>query len=773
MSWDNWKWSEMKSGWELTFSPNTTREGVPMNKAAERVAIEKVGGANTIRQESGGALRTRNNFPLFYGRDNPVDVVQQYRGFVYNKGEETTGKIFNCYSIEQISDTQLVRLGYAVAGFKSNTKILAPDWAAFNDVWIIRGNGILVNGLSCATLALPDAPAEQTMLPYIFTGQNGEYYGTDADRKKAFYIGRYTAQGPQSSVEVLTPSTPRSDKKALPYGQKIDGSGAWLHQLWYTGYSWDDPTGGWSISECHIALADQSPYLQKVSSSATPVAPSCVPGALQGFSNPAAYVQRGAGNVPVTIKGYYSGMWYDAFNHAYRIPAVASHVFRGTLHWGVTRSDSGSMAEKSSSGTFQVFGENVSFASSVLVKTSSYSENFGWPEQLVPLPYNYNADVLYKDSGGDQYPLKWMSDLGPQHSAYGKTSSTGNYESQGLHQLHAPAFGSANVALGTENEYSGQFSAMFAGYPLMQGNFTRLDRTGETTSATENPDLEAQFSVFYGSTINEKSSGQTSWITLDQLHELVAPRVASWEGQEVIAASPPLYFPHYFNHTYTAWSAPSTSELNWTTTDFLLMDETNATRIYLRSEFAAIGDGSSSSANLSCKLKIETPDGNAETTLFTWSGGLGNFLWLTEELPNHVPIPRVSAFPIAMYYHQGNFCGGAYVESGEEADSATVFKFNLRIRNFSEIGALNPSKHEEVVLIPANLLEMLYAYVFSDKFGQDDYERYPITRTSVFNWFSTNVFNTGWNIEFKDGSLSSWSATFGDSGTTHIDLGRI
>ena len=65
--------------------------------------------------------------------------------------------------------------------------------------------------------------------------------------------------------------------------------------------------------------------------------------------------------------------------------------------------------------------------------------------------------------------------------------------------------------------------------------------------------------------------------------------------------------------------------------------------------------------------------------------------------------------------------------------------------------------------IPRNLIEMLYAYVFSSKYGVDPTARYPVDFTSRYNDMSTTLFGVQHRISYRDGVLVDWLDALGGS----------
>lgn len=93
------------------------------------------------------------------------------------------------------------------------------------------------------------------------------------------------------------------------------------------------------------------------------------------------------------------------------------------------------------------------------------------------------------------------------------------------------------------------------------------------------------------------------------------------------------------------------------------------------------------------------------------------------------------------------------------------FNFFLRLRPYGDLSAIvsDNDSGPNVNFVPVNLLEMLYAYVYSSKYGVDPYARYPVDRTATYNSITTALFTTGFRVAVKNGTQSNWTDVFGGS----------
>ena len=213
----------------------------------------------------------------------------------------------------------------------------------------------------------------------------------------------------------------------------------------------------------------------------------------------------------------------------------------------------------------------------------------------------------------------------------------------------------------------------------------------------------------------------------------------------------------------------TTMLLNWATRDYLLYDDAEQVYVYVLGTFTATAPN----ALLTVELVIKTRHAESRKTLYQTT------FWYDEMLPTqelqsgvqYVPLPRLSVFFTPKYRHQGDFRGAAYTTTTEEAPDGEVagatpvclMNFILTLQMFDYIGTQeqqdNLQKGVDEQFVPCNLLEMLYAYVFSSDYGQNDYSRYPVTYRNNFNKLYAELFNVQHAIAFKDGAFVDWAAS--------------
>jgi hypothetical protein len=143
-----------------------------------------------------------------------------------------------------------------------------------------------------------------------------------------------------------------------------------------------------------------------------------------------------------------------------------------------------------------------------------------------------------------------------------------------------------------------------------------------------------------------------------------------------------------------------------------------------------------------------------------------------------VPSPQIRAIFAPLYQEQGSFKGAHYVTEEEENNGAAAFHgfdFLLYLRSYGDLGTLNADNESgtAVYFVPCNLLEMLYAIVFSQEYGVGT-TRYPVTYTARFNDLMGTLFADPVRVSIRDGVSSLWTNAFGAdfAATSTISLHR-
>ncbi|HRD13754.1 MAG TPA: hypothetical protein PLI79_18045, partial [Mycobacterium sp.] len=142
-----------------------------------------------------------------------------------------------------------------------------------------------------------------------------------------------------------------------------------------------------------------------------------------------------------------------------------------------------------------------------------------------------------------------------------------------------------------------------------------------------------------------------------------------------------------------------------------------------------------------------------------------------------VPSPQIRAIFAPLYQEQGSFKGAHYVTAAEEANGALPFhgfNFVLRLQMYDSIGTINAenASQHEIHMVPCNLLEMLYAFVFSQEYGVSQYERYPVHYAARFKALQESLFSSTVRVHIKNGAVQDWLDALGhpyiDDTTTEL-----
>lgn len=758
-----------KTDWP-DFSPKLpTRHGVAQGHSAENKMLFKTpsdGIRTQIRNNPDGSvtmLRTRNGWPEFTTiKTVSVAVAEQVRGFTLSGVNPVV--VFDCFSKTAVGTTTIAHATYAVADFVSLHKLAAPEWGEFNDVWAVVGAKVYVNGTISRGVLYPASGQEERSIPVIIpNGAEPRYSGA-----VGFAVGRFSVVAPDGSSVQLTPTTPRDDRKALVMGQKIHGAdnATWLSQLWFTGDMWDDIGSGWAISQLRVVTSNTLPYLTSTPSSFPVVLATCVPQSTGTVQVAPGYRDTGSVQALLTLYGTFVGQ--GGSGPVWQTIATANTPYYGPVKHGVNFYGSTSSYEQNIDDVSDYLGDPVSSHQSSTITITTQHEQGTQPAQNIVVPNRYDIDTFYKTDVVLRNS-SWDSNLTP----YGRDISVAGYSRYGeaYISLNGFALGDGMQIDTSVSDYSGEFSVSYQSRMLTQGSFSRVITTGGTYSVTPRP-----FDFYFHGTTFTESSGWAWPMSLEEAASYIVPTIASWEGCKCIWNDPNYYQPSQVRVDWAIEENNSdASMLQWATIDHVLLDAENSVFIFLKSEFSATqtqNDGGT--GTLVVTLEIEAPTGNASISVFsTTLTGFGQILPLSNDAPTRVPMPRLSAFPGSIYYHQGAFRGVAYTEASETCAPACLMDFSLRVSGFGAIGETNPDTDSSVVLVPANLLEMLYAYVFSDQYGQNDYERYPVTRMDWYVGMSESLFNTDVHVQYANGAVGAWVTSVTGKQISNLELGRL
>lgn len=797
-----------------------TRDGIATGKANERQMLERGGMSNEgfrtdLRDNPDGSttmLRTRGGSPEFstVAAQRPLDGQPVARGFVAHAFGKSYGALFDPYTLAIEDKRFSIRFAtYHVSSVAASA--YAPrNWL---DVWSWDGATMRINGQLAKTFFPFRFPAAvRQAIPYLRTWPSAPIYGDkwqNSDFPKRIY-----AVGPESvgiatdprwaSVIAplkLTPETPRSDHKALVCGPAINRSlhEATMAQLYFTGDSWDALVGGWAYSSTKVAMLLTQPYLQATNSSAA------VEMARPGLAS--AGTSSGTMNTDTTLPATGVGLQgspvlnlrvpYDG--HALPITSIVwpwssavQKPLAGSVDASYSRDAYGSTSP--TTDTVSAAGQTLTYSGVNFKNYDTRNESTRVKVQTVALsdgPTLVSAQTSISTSGDS---LIW----GNTDTGYGPGDVEGHIKTGS--KYYTPQDGTLSGSSVTGRAYktqTGDFSVTMGGMTLVDLHFWREQSSGNKAVLTGRTDYYAPYlaspsgligvgsGMGIGNTLSlvartypgnddatpilwYKASGDVS--TRYQPPEAIAEVNAFVDALAAAYLGIP-YFDSENNsgyahpNLYYVSVSPSVTlddlTLTWSTRDFLLHDETNGVFITVDGNFSATKSyGASASATLTVVLNIETPWGSGSKVLYDLDYTYSDML-PEEDIGSGgktaIPSPKIMAVFAPKHREQGTFPGAAYVtqdEVGNGAMPAILVNFVLVLEPYSFIGSAETDGLTH--LVPVNLLEMLYAYVFSRKYGIDPYQRYPVSDTAAFNTIMAGLFNVQHHIQFRDGAMDEW-----------------
>lgn len=807
-----------------------TRFGTPSGSANERVMLEEVDGAGGIRTRlrahvdgSVTMLRTHDGMPRFV-RDGMTSLLSNRRGFIAQKQTENFGTRFDPYELEVLTSRyQPTYVRYAVQPFDSQYNVDSDDTTHWHDVVSFNGNQVLVNAIGKLPpfANLPDVPTGA--IPHLLkTGEDGNQYGR-SDERRVFAVGRETVKswgGENGSFEVLFPITPRAEDKAMVLGPAINHAAntAVLGQLYFTGMSATDVSGGWYFTQRQVSMMLAAPYLIGVHGTADvemPRAPMEAAGASTGTGDfdetfPATQVMLTASAYlaqdneytdtslgATVVKWIWNGTWshtIDGYQHA----NYSRYTYSGTESATVTQS-----------------GKSVVYSASNSKIWDARSEYPVYSEQTFPVDGANHVDSITSammDVSLDYGSLIWG------------VNGTIGQSTRGQFSRYI-AGGEPSPRVVAERNYQvqdGEFSVVVGSTRLMYVKFEKNYSYGQKADLAPNEDY---YDIYIGeeSYAGPSGMGQSGRVELNyrvyapsdqigvrdfykqnptpppnQLPEVVAEieqfrtdlrdefigqTYYDCETASGIFSRP--FGPSSFHHATLNPSVTTTiSSLTVETTDFLLFDETNGVYVRVKGHLS----GSGTSLNLSVLLEVETRHHTNSITLISRSYTVSTLLPEVDldddGLFRGVPSPQIRAMFAPLHQEQGSFRGAHYVTAAEESAGALPFHgFNLvlRLMMYDSFGTINRDNdaQSEINFVPGNLLEMLYAFVFSQEYGVGNIytdemsgERYPVLFLDRFGDLSATLFNVPVRVHIRDGAVHDWLDALGhpyiDDTTTEL-----
>ena len=783
------------------------------DKTLGRVMLAAVDGPDGIRTRissnafgSKTMLRTRNGMPEFTTVRAQEGTDASRRGFVAYVRGSRYGALFDPYTLEVLDPKyRLVGALYSVQDFATGWNVSPTDTTHWCDTIVFDGEVVKVNAKAMTLINSPSGGAFGT-IPFLRKASDTEPYGNrvlNATQKRVFAVGRETVQawGGSGAVQTLTPTAPRAEDKAMTIGQRVDpaSSKAWLGQLFYSGWSWDDLGGEWGFSSAEVAMMLTPPYLSKVSTgmvAAMPIVSFGDPVSSSGSMDTSTTLP--ATPVAMTASGYISqlspyGTGACTATMHWDWSGTVSKALDGYVHANYGRSSyAGEKEDSSTQGGYSVVYSGNNVKNFDLRSDITYIS-----AQTVPICDTHTDSLTSATLGATNTTLYWDA-----NSSYNTPESVP--PTRGVTSIYIS--GGSNWTGGVPRNYETQnatFSVTANGSEILYCAYHREHSTGQKEVFHPNT---TEYDIYIG---NYTYSGPSGMGMLGKI--FLQPKV--WAGSDTIEIQawykinptpPPYQLPeveaevtqelqdmanalagqtyydnestsgvyrhNYYTRTIDNDITQDTRSLTWRTKDYLLHDVTNG--VYISVEGSFYGSGHPATATLGVSLKVQTRYNTNSISFGGWNYSYGELLpekILDEDLGLWaVPSPQIRAIFAPLYQEQGSFKGAHYVTAAEEANGALPFhgfNFVLVLQPYDAVSSCNDDNlGTHVFMVPCNLLEMLYAFVFSQEYGVSQYERYPVSflqrYTDIMSGASA-LFNVSRRVQIRDGVVSNWVGNLG------------
>jgi hypothetical protein len=773
-----------------------TRDGQDVGGAQERTMLAFASGAAGIRtveeinpDGSITRLRTRYGWPTFETEGARTAAAEtQLRGFVA-KVPGGRAVLFDPYTME------ILKTPYVPAAKLYEVQDFLTE-STWYDVVLFDGTTIKVNAKAMPTLRIT-ANHGYEAIPHVINYTAGDQYGNaerNTTEKRVFAVGRYsvTSWGGGGVTETLTPTEPRTESRALTIGQRIDGDTAYLGELYHGIDGWDSATE-WYFRSAEIQMLLTAAYLVKTSVGANvamtvPTMASTGSGATGSMTTPTTLPPTAIGmsatptvghyaNYPTTVNGIVYFYWSD----------IVVKPMDGTIHANYSR-DTYAVTPVSDT-------EGARTYSATNVKTyDSRSEYPTVDAQTIPFTDDVPTitDMRLNASGSDHLYWSLVDE--------GLTIDLGPMRGQASNYCEGEDVGARPIVSRDYETQNGSFVVSFYGIETARVTMFREYSTGEQWVATPNLTYYDPYmglggaAEYYGDVVGigiyswpyvepyndggsnpvsdyKRIAGVQAPAVIDEINAalnsmvdaLMTQTVYQSENAEGYYSRPaPWSQGHYLSSTTTEDKVESS--LSWTTKDFILYDPTNEVYITVEGSFTGVDN----EATLTVLLKVQTRHHTTTQTLGEFSYTYGEML-VEREFDTGlyaVPSPQIRAIFAPLYCEQGSFKGAHYVTQAEEDGGIAAFhgfNFVLNLRMYSDFDTCNDDNAgQQVYFVPCNLLEMLYAFVFSTEYGvAEDGTRYPVTYTTRFNEMRDTMFATPVRVAVKDGSATNWTDTLG------------
>lgn len=716
------------------------------------------------------------------------------RGFVITPFGSIDGTRFNPYTLGKLeTHYQPESAPYAVMAWATDWNVI--DTTHWNDVVCFYQDEIRINAEGMPALAIPVATLPGPAIPYVIPSTvPGAKYGdatVNGLEKRVFAVGRdYVRSWGGGGVTVtLEPATPG---KSMAVGQRVNpaSNSATIGKVYYTGTFWDSLGGSWQFSAAEVTMMLTSPYLQSVSSSALvelPIASygapsSSTPAVNRGYSLPSTAVGLiGIGEVTHSGSIPYDISWNAVFPWRELFMAERTGKETGTstvTTYTASASHSGTYAGRAYSYACQNTKTITTESTSVSLLADSYPTGtvFGGPTtgSLYRLQNYYNT--LVWDDGNDGATDRGNTSLTFPSGTVSNSTITRTTEIQSI--SGSVICGSINLFTLSLNvvKNSGQQRQIVADtsyytqylndpYGLVwSGNGMGMNGDVRLTDDPQLSDYKNPRGNWNAMPQDAKNEIQAKFQA--RIEQFAGKKYFDYEGSNGV------FHTTFYTSTIQSNQSSYAASLSVTTKDYLLYDETNGVYLWIESTLTGAQGSGAGTCTVTVTLKMQTRYGSATQQLASrgYSGTILPEYPINPPAttPTAVPSPKFRAFFAPIHQEQGSFKGVSYVTAAEESNGAApvhLMNFRLKLRTYSDFSTIDAENQsgELVGFIPCNLLEMLYAYVYSADYGigAATGERYQVTRSDRFDDLNTHLFSLTHEVHLRDGASGSWAGTLG------------
>lgn len=625
---------------------------------------------------------------------------------------------------------------------------------------------------------------------------------------------------PPIPVSKLVPESPRTERKAIVCGPALDRDqhAATLSQLYFTGASWDSVNGSWEFSSTRVAMLLTPPFLQATNSA---LATELIRPGLSA-DPPSSGQMNVPQQLPSTEVSLVATGRVSTTNQYTSNPGGDNGYYSAVYDWSGTFSAPLSGAVESSFSRESYYGEESKtpqVGDVALVYSATNSKRYDLRQditvvtaQTVPL-FEMDGSGVSNSNGsdmtGDADNLYWGQHYVTPPTDGLNASGPGPNRGISAKTVSRDEISGTSVTRTYEEQY-GEFSVKAGSIPLVSVTFSREKSFGPK------PQISPRASTMYAGILAQppsnwyntaiglgvfngpvgfqpyvSPSSDLTWIRryhgtyipafdwYEQPPEAVAEINNKFAGMRAQFAAQTVYDNENSDGLtsrpgdpyYTATVNPDVTldnrTLVWETRDYILFDAENGVRISVEGHFSATGVfGASAMGTLSVIVRIESPWGTATKTLYERTAAYADML-PEEEIGSTgrfaIPSPRIMALFAPAHREQGTFSGAAYITQEEVSNGASpaiLVNFVLSLETYSFVGSDEPTDNV-VHFVPCNLIEMLYAFIFSRQYGIDPFDRYPVSDSSSFSTIMAGLFGAQASVQFRDGMMGEWLSVLG------------